>query len=154
MSAPVREDQIDWELGRVTRKGKGDKVLSAPLAADILEMLKECRGRHAERLFVQPNGEPVTASGLVSAWRRALKRAGITNLRFHDLRHTFGTRALRKTGNLKLTQKLLGHRDIRSTMRYAHVMDDDMRLALDALSEAESPTEHPTERAKLLEAKG
>ena len=61
----------------------------------------------------------------------ALTAAEIRDFRFHDLRHTFATRLLRQTGNLKLVSRLLGHTQIETTMRYAHVIDADLRAALD-----------------------
>ena len=70
-----------------------------------------------------------------TAWRRT--RATIApDMRFHDNRHTTATRLIRRTGNLKAAQKLLGHADISTTARfYAHVDMDDLR----ALMEGETP---------------
>lgn len=73
-------------------------------------------------------------------FERAVKAAGIEDFRFHDLRHTFATRLLRQTQNLKLVSELLGHSDVTTTARYAHVMGDDKRAALDAFSTV-SPAE-------------
>lgn len=82
-----------------------------------------------ERTIIVSNG------GVFSAeFRAALKAAEITNFRFHDLRHTFATRMLRATNNIKLVSKLLGHSSIETTTRYAHVLVDDMRSALDGFS--------------------
>jgi len=67
-----------------------------------------------------------------AAWRKARKAASIEDFRVHDLRHTFATRTLRRTGNLKLVSKLLGHKSIETTMKYAHVLDEDLQDALDA----------------------
>lgn len=47
------------------------------------------------------------------------------------MRQTFATRLLRQTGNLKLVSRLLGHTQIETTVRYAHVIDSDLRNALD-----------------------
>ena len=59
-------------------------------------------------------------------------KAGVKDFRFHDYRHDFGTKLLRETGNLKLVQKALNHRDIKSTLRYAHVLDEDVATAVEA----------------------
>ena len=66
--------------------------------------------------------------------RKALADAGIPDFRFHDLRHTFATRLLRKTGNLKLVSRLLGHTTVETTTRYAHVLDGDLQSAMDDFS--------------------
>lgn len=65
-------------------------------------------------------------------WSAALAKAEVTDFRFHDLRHTRGTRILRATGNLAAVKEALKHRSIKTTLRYAHASDDDIREALDA----------------------
>lgn len=75
---------------------------------------------------------PFSKEGWSREWYKALKDAGISNFRFHDLRHTSATRVVRSSGNLKAAQKLLGHTDIGTTARYAHVMDDDLRAIMSA----------------------
>ena len=93
----------------------------------------------------------MTYSGIASAWRRALKKAAITDLHIHDMRHTAATRLLSKSQNLRLAQKLLRHKDIRSTLRYAHALDEDLRNALEA---AESPEKNPETGSNPLAQKG
>lgn len=82
---------------------------------------------------------PYSLQGWTREWRTALKAASIEDFRFHDLRHTSGTRVTRACGNLKVTQKLLGHASISTTSRYAHVCDDDIRRAMDAAQSRNSP---------------
>lgn len=78
---------------------------------------------------------PVTYYGLQSRLNSAARRAGIDGKRLiHGARHHAGTETLRRSGNLKLTQQLLGHKDITSTLRYAHALQGDLR----ALVESES----------------
>lgn len=78
-----------------------------------------------QRKRIIPNG-----GGLDEEWRAALAEAGVPDFRFHDLRHTFATRLLRKTGNLKLVSRLLGHTTVETTTRYAHVLDEDLHNAM------------------------
>ena len=85
------------------------------------------------------SGDLSPSRNTASAWKRACRKAGITDLRIHDLRHTAGTDLLRKTGNLKLVQKMLRHADIRSTLRYAHADDADLRAALEISATSEVP---------------
>lgn len=75
---------------------------------------------------------PFTQWGWRRPWAQALKDAGIAAFRFHDLRHTRGTRILRATGNLVLAKDALKHKNIKTTLRYAHASDHDVRRALDA----------------------
>jgi integrase len=72
----------------------------------------------------------------MAASKAVRKRAGVTGFRFHDFRHNLGTKLLRKTGNLKLAQRALNHASIRSTVRYAHVLDGEVA---DALEQVQNP---------------
>ena len=69
-------------------------------------------------------------------WRRLRKRAGVTGFRFHDFRHDLATKLLRETGNLKLVQRALNHADIKTTTRYAHVLDREVAEALERVTKS------------------
>ncbi|HZY12824.1 MAG TPA: tyrosine-type recombinase/integrase, partial [Beijerinckiaceae bacterium] len=58
------------------------------------------------------------------------------------LRHPTATRLLRQEGNLRIVQKLLRHSEIATTARYAHVLDEDLRVALDRMT-TRNPEESP-----------
>jgi len=79
---------------------------------------------------------PLTYNGVKTAWRRLRKRAGVKNFRFHDFRHDFATKLLRETGNLKLLQRALNHADLKTTTRYAHVIDDEVAEAMERVAES------------------
>lgn len=57
---------------------------------------------------------------LTRVFTRACKEADIGKVRFHDLRHSFATRGIELTGNVVAVSKILGHRDLQTTMRYVH----------------------------------
>jgi site-specific recombinase XerD len=63
----------------------------------------------------------------------AQQKAGIPHVRFHDLRHTFVTRLIQSGVDLYKVAKLLGHRDIRTTQRYAHHYPESLRDGVEAL---------------------
>jgi integrase len=91
----------------------------------------DSKGRkHVARL--QGERYPFTQWGWRRPWGKALEEAGISAFRFHDLRHTRGTRILRATGNLVLAKDALKHKNIKTTLRYAHASDEDVRRGLDA----------------------
>lgn len=76
--------------------------------------------------------EPLTYYGLQARLNSAAERAGVSpGRRIHGTRHHAGTSVLRRTGNLTLAQKLLGHANIQSTLRYAHALEEDLRAALE-----------------------
>ena len=63
----------------------------------------------------------------------ACRNAGLSNLRFHDLRHTFGTRAADAGVPLPAIRDVMGHRSIQTTERYAHATDEGKRRAVEAI---------------------
>ena len=67
------------------------------------------------------------------AFKRACKLAKVEDLRLHDLRHDFATLMLRKTKNLVDVQHAMGHKDSRMTLRYAHLLPDDLKSAYEAI---------------------
>ena len=69
------------------------------------------------------------------------KRAGVKGFRFHDIRHDFATKLLRETSNLKLVSRALNHTDVKTTVRYAHVVDSDLSEALQSLSQLQKSHE-------------
>jgi integrase len=67
------------------------------------------------------------------AFRWACRKAGVSNLRLHDLRHTFASYLALGGYNLRTIQQLLGHKDLRMTSRYAHLSDDHLQQAVKSL---------------------
>ena len=78
--------------------------------------------------------KPYTPYRVSMAFKRACKRAGIENFRFHDLRHDFASKLVQNGNDLYVVQHLLGHRDGRMTQRYAHLRIDNLRQAVDTLN--------------------
>jgi site-specific recombinase XerD len=75
----------------------------------------------------------------------------LSGFRFHDFRHDVATKVLRETGNLKTVQKLLDHASITTTARYAHVLDEEVAAAMEAVatkSRKNHPKNHPRRRLK------
>jgi integrase len=122
------------------------------------------QGQHSEFVFtyvavygnkrlgrVRGQRYPLTLTGAKSAWQRMRTKSGVEGFRFHDYRHDFGTKLLRETGNLKLVQKALNHRDIKSTLRYAHVLDGDVADAVEAIAKSRKKSQTTFEpKAKAL----
>jgi len=66
-----------------------------------------------------------------TGFKGACRRAGITDLRFHDLRHTFASRLVEKGVDIETLKELLGHHSITITQRYIHSNDERKRAAVD-----------------------
>ena len=82
-------------------------------------------------------------------WHRVRERAGLDDVRLHDLRHSFASRALALGEDLTMIGKLLGHRKIQTTARYAHLARDSVKESADlvAASIAADILPRPAERA-------
>jgi integrase len=88
-----------------------------------LELLFQASAYQAEDdlVFGHPHtGHPLERSQISKRFKRALKRAGVREVRFHDLRHTFGTRCAAAGVPLRTLQAWMGHADIKTTMVYTH----------------------------------
>ena len=68
------------------------------------------------------------------AFQTALKNAGITDFRFHDLRHTFASQVIMWGGDLKEVQELLGHKTMSMTLRYSHLSQEHKKRAVNLLN--------------------
>ncbi len=95
-----------------------------PLASDVVAALAKLGQRHDwvgedDLVFVGAAGGYLDGSALRRRYKEALGRAGLRPLRFHDLRHTFGTRMIAKA-DVRRVQEWMGHADIQTTMRYLH----------------------------------
>jgi integrase len=88
-----------------------------------LELLFQASAYQAEDdlVFGHPHtGHPLERSHVSKRFKRTLKRAGVRDVRFHDLRHTFGTRCAAAGVPLRTLQAWMGHADIKTTMVYTH----------------------------------
>jgi len=77
-------------------------------------------------------GKPL--SDLQPFWQRVRARAGVKDVRIHDLRHTFASTAVASGQGLPMIGKLLGHTQVQTTARYAHLAADPVRSAADAVA--------------------
>ncbi|MDG1084736.1 MAG: tyrosine-type recombinase/integrase [Planktotalea sp.] len=68
-------------------------------------------------------------------WRRIRERAGLTGVRIHDLRHTYASNAVSSGMPIQMVGRLLGHTQIQTTMRYAHLADDPVKRAAEENAE-------------------
>jgi integrase len=117
---------------------KSGKVRSVPLAPAVAEALARLGQRESfvdedDLVFPGIVGGYLDASALARRYRAALKRAELRPLRFHDLRHTFGTRMIAKA-DIRRVQEWMGHADVATTMKYLHYVErpDEARLVAEA----------------------
>ncbi len=129
--------------GRLTTPKSG-KVRSVPLAPDVASALARLTKRELwtgddDLVFPGGTGRYLDPSTLSKRYRAALARAGLRTLRFHDLRHTFGTRMIAKA-DIRRVQEWMGHADVATTMKYLHYVERPDEAALVAEAFAREPT--------------
>lgn len=146
------------QVWRKSKKG-GNKLVWVPVTAEQAAVLKAEMAKAPGQVWTyvyegsvkEKRGMRfrITYSGLRRVIRNAMAAAGMEDFHIHDWRHDFGTKLLRRSQNLKLVQKAMGHRDIKSTLRYAHVLDEDVRDGLDLMPDMGGATGiRPEPRAK------
>ncbi len=132
-----RDVDLDARRVRITQKGGGTQTIH--LTPGTLALVSS-QPRALPQVFTYlsrgKTRAPISKDGWRKPWMKALREAEIENFRFHDLRHTTATRLRRSGADLKLVQMILGHADLASTGRYAHVSPDDQAAALDAMEAA------------------
>ena len=117
----------------------------------VLDAIKRDRRLDAESVFTYDGMRVLSIKGgfkpskkfkganrrvrnIKKSFKAALRRAGIQDFRFHDLRHTFASQLLMKGGSLKDVQELLGHKTMTMTLRYAHLSQEHKRKAVNLLN--------------------
>jgi integrase len=126
-------DRVDLSAGavRMVRKGHTATLYLPPPAKAVLKALP--------RLDANPyviaggrKGGALTLSGLEQIWQEVRKAAGLTDVRLHDLRHSFASVAVAGGESLPVIGALLGHTQAQTTKRYAHLSDDPLRAPANA----------------------
>jgi site-specific recombinase XerD len=126
----------------VVRDGKGGRdryALLSPVLLDLLRRYYKATRPPLPYLFQgRIPGRPVPAEGVQTALRMALRRSGVSKrITPHSLRHAFATHSLESGTDLRVIQVLLGHANIRATVRYVHVSTATIaatRSPLDAIA--------------------
>ena len=119
---------------------------SVPMNDTLTMVLKSAKLHAAEgdRVFCNRHGRPYRSYR--TAFETAVRRAGIEDFTFHDLRHTFASRLVMAGVDLPTVKELLGHKDITMTLRYAHLSSDHKQAAVRRLeqSKVKVPTNFTT----------
>ena len=111
----------------------GPRTVSlSPEAAQVLATLPRLAGNP----WVIPGAKPgARLSSLFEPWRKVRARAGLDDVRLHDLRHSYASRALALGESLPVIAKLLGHAQVQTTARYTHLTRDAVKDAATRVAE-------------------
>lgn len=130
----LRLDEVDWQAGTLTIRGKGNRIDLLPLPVDvgqaIVDYLRDGRPRTtAQTVFVRARAPhtPLERSGISCIVARAAQRAGLGTVHAHRLRHTAASRTLNAGASLEEVAHLLRHASPATTAIYAKT--DQVRLS-------------------------
>ena len=112
---------------------KTSETRHIPMNTETFNTLKAWKDQSGESAFVFPGLEGGRMEDVKSAWLKLLKEACITGFRWHDMRHDFASRLVMAGVPLNTVRDLLGHTDIKMTLRYAHLAPDIKAAAVELI---------------------
>ncbi len=122
-----------------TKSGKARQI---PINDRLAQVFREVRrGNQLKSPYVFCDSQGRRFYEVKRSFVSACRRAGLEDFRFHDLRHTFASRLVMKGASLKAVQELLGHADMKMTMRYAHLSQEHLRDSVNLLNDLPSGKE-------------
>lgn len=132
----ARWDQFDEDLQIWTKPAattKQRRIHRVPVSSAVSSILKQrLSSSNSDYIFESKNGNPIT--DVKKTWATLLATANIENARIHDLRHTFASIAVSQGQSLPIIGAMLGHTQTQTTARYAHLYDEPLIRAVEAVS--------------------
>ena len=115
-------------------EAKTGQTRHVPLNSEARAVLEAWRPTHVDAgAYVFPGEDGAPLADIKSAWLPIVKAAKITGFRFHDLRHTFASKLVMAGVDLNTVRELLGHADLKMTLRYAHLAPEHKAAAVKKL---------------------
>ena len=143
----------DFDLGRRSWRipiSKSGKARHVPLSDGALNVLASMP-RKVEWAFANPDtGKPYVS--IFCAWNTVRKNAGLSNVRMHDLRHSFASLLINSGRTLYEVQHILGHTQVKTTQRYAHLSQDTLLAAANSATAALGSAMMPMVQPAMLTA--
>lgn len=132
-------EHLTWtKPATTTKQRRVHRVPISDQAAAIVRLRRQVMLAGCPWLFPGDTpGQPVQE--VRRFWQRIQREAAIEEVRIHDLRHTFASLLVSGGASLEMIGKLLGHSQMQTTQRYAHLMDSPLRAGVDAVANAFKP---------------
>lgn len=149
--ANLQVDDLHIKELYVKVSGKGDKEAYVPIGPTTQKVLSRYMTAFrvpanpmTKTFFLNIYGEPLKYEVIKAMFDRLRKRSGISRLHPHLLRHTAATRMLANGADLHSVQRLLRHSDLRTTLRYLHLVHEQLQEKMQLFSPLSGITEHRT----------
>ncbi|MEQ9246259.1 MAG: site-specific integrase, partial [Nitratireductor sp.] len=130
----LKWDHVNFEAGYLELPDSKTGQKRVPLGAPALELLASLIRIDGNPYVLPGEKEDWHIVGLPRVWSVIRKNAGLEDVRLHDLRHSFASVGAGAGMGLAVVGKLLGHRDPKTTARYAHIADDPAKAAADRIA--------------------
>ena len=127
---------VNFDTKTITASGDTTKTSDTrhiPMNKEALSVLEAWKKQSGKSRYVFPSQKGGRLEGVKSAWLKLLERAEIEGFRWHDMRHDFASRLVMAGVPLNTVRDLLGHADIKMTLRYAHLAPGTKAAAVDLL---------------------
>jgi integrase len=148
----LKWSNVDFKAGVLIVEGtKNGEIRKIPMNKKLTQALEDAKKVSRGEFVFSENGKPY--GDVKTGWWGALEKAKIEGFRFHDLRHTFGSRLGMKGYDIKTIAELMGHKDIRMTMRYSHPTPEHKKRAVESSDEVTSiftTQANPDEYSKVV----
>lgn len=128
---------ISKDFGEISVRASISKTKTAriiPLAKVAREHLVKWRAQSTSNTYVFPSIDGRKFKDVKKSWKNLLKRANIDNFRWHDMRHDFASQLVIRNVSIEKVSKLLGHKNIKTTQRYAHLNNECLAEAVEVLN--------------------
>src|SRR5262249_5681547 len=138
----LRWEDVNFQTKVLTVHGataKSGQTRHLPLNREAFAVLDAWRQQSSGEGYVFPGKGGQRLDNTRKAWKRLLQGAGITDFRWHDLRHSFASNLVMRGVSLAVVRELLGHADLTMTLRYAHLAPDHKASAVERLCPVETP---------------
>ena len=129
--ATLRWDDVDFRAGKLRLRDSKSGPRMVPLTPTAVEVLEGIRRVDGNPWVFVGRASKRLSRGATSAnhWHRLRVRADLSDVRLHDLRHSYASRALALGESLSMIGKLLGHSKVETTGRYAHLARDTEKVS-------------------------
>ena len=132
----LRWEDVDLEAGELRLQDAKTGARQVALSPAARKVLSELPRKESSPWVITGQGAGKRLSNLNAPWLVVRKRAGLEDVRIHDLRHSFASRALALGESLTMIGKLLGHRQVQTTARYAHLARESVKASAAKVAES------------------
>ncbi|MDV7105348.1 site-specific integrase [Vibrio sp. TH_r3] len=132
----LRWEDISLDNRYLTVRGtiaKSKKSRVVPLNDTVWGVLSEWRAINPNAVYVFISGEDKPLTDIKKPWLKLVEQSGLKNFNFHDLRHHFASKLVMAGVDLNTVRELLGHSDLKMTLRYAHLAPEHKAAAVNLI---------------------